>query len=99
MIDLHIIENALLNLSFNYSIIRHATKCVDNWNQTNVPHYIPVVSGDVSLVRAPSGDCYVTIRQIADCGRFEDVVVYVPASGDSEDSYICNRGVITRSGL
>jgi hypothetical protein len=99
MIDYHNIENALLTLSFNYSTIRHASKVVDDWNTNNRHHWVPVVAGNVSLVRAPSGDCYVTIRQIADCGRFEDVTVYVPVTGASEDSYICERGVIARSGL
>ena len=99
MIDYHNIENALLTLSFNYSTIRHASKAVSDWNTNNRPHYVPVVSGHVSLVRAPSGDCYVTIRQVADCGRFEEVVVYVPATGHLETFYICQRGVIARSGL
>ena len=99
MINLHIIENALLTLSFDYRTIRHATKCVDNWNQTNVPHYVPVVSGNVSLVRAPSGDCYITIRQVGDPGEFEDVTVYAPATGDSEDTYICSRKVIAWCGI
>ena len=99
MIDYHNIENALLTLSFNYSTIRHASKAVSDWNTNNRPHYVPVVSGHVSLVRAPSGDCYVTIRQVADCGSFEDVTVYVPVTGNSEDTYICERGLITWSGL
>lgn len=99
MINLHTIENALLTLSFDYSIIRHATKCVDAWNQDSQPDYIPVVSGDVSLCRAPSGDCFVTIRQIADTGEFEDVEVYVPVQGSSEEPYICKRAIVGRCGL
>ena len=98
MIDLHIIENALLTLSFDYRTIRHATKCVDDYNKDSRPDYIPVVSGDVSLCRAPSGDCYVTVREVSDTGEFEDVTVYVPAAGDSE-SYICSRKVVGRCGL
>ena len=98
MINLHTIENALLTLSFGLSKIRHATKCVDDYNQDNRPDYIPVVSGDVSLSRAPSGDCYVTIRQVGNTGEFEDVVVYVPVQGSSE-AYVCSRKVVGRCGL
>ena len=98
MINLHIIEKALLTLSFDYRTIRHATKCVDDYNQDNRPDYIPVVFGNVSLSRAPSGDCYVTVREIGDTGELEDVIVYIPANGDSE-SYVCARKVVGRCGL
>ncbi len=98
MINLHIIENALLTLSFGYSTIRHVTKCVRYHNRIEPQAYTPVVSGNVSLSRAPSGDCYVTIQQIADTGEFEDVEVYVPVDGSSEP-YVCKRAIYARCGL
>lgn len=98
MINLHTVEKALLTFSFSRPTIRHATKCVDEHNQTHVPHYIPVVSGNVKLSHAPSGDCYLTVQQIGDTGELEDVIVYIPANGDSE-AYICSRQIVGRCGL
>ena len=99
MINLHTIENALLSLSFGYSDIRHATKCIRYWNHHEPAAYTPVISGNVSLSRAPSGDCYVTIQQIANTGELEDVQVYVPVDGSSEEPYICKRAIYARCGL
>lgn len=99
MIDYHNIENALLTLSFDYSTIRNASKVVKQFNNDIRTDYIPVVSGNVSLTRRASGDCYVTIQQVADCGRFESVVVLVPVQGSSEDPYICRRFIHQQCGL
>lgn len=99
MINLHTIENALLTFSFDRPTIRHATKCVDKHNQNHVPYYIPVVSGHVSVVHCPSGDCYVTVQQIGDTGEPEKVELLVPVTGSSEEPYICQRAIIGRCGL
>ena len=99
MIDYHNIENALLTLSFDYSTIRNVSKAVNHFNEEIRVHYIPVVVGNVSLTSDPSGDCYVTIQQIADTGEFESVIVLVPAQGSSEDPYICRRFIHQRCGL
>ena len=98
MINLHTIENALLTFSFGYSTIRHATKCVRYHNRIKPQPYTPVMSGNVRLSRAPSGDCFVTIQQIANTGEFEDVEVFVPVDGNSEP-YVCKRAIYARCGL
>ena len=99
MIDYHTIENALLTLSFDYSTIRNVSKAVEYFNKEIRIHYVPVVVGNVSLTSDPSGDCYVTIQQVADTGEFESVIILVPVQGSSEDPYICRRFIHQRCGL
>lgn len=86
MISLHTIETALLTLSFNYSTIRHATKCVDAWNSGDYDICEPVTAGNVELRRANDG-CFVTIQRIADSGHWEYVTVAIPDNGDDFKTY------------
>ena len=77
MISLHNIENALLNLSFDYSVIRDATKCVDAYN-ADPQHYVTV--GDVTLRKVNDG-CWLIVERIGDCGHWQYVDVLIKDSG------------------
>jgi hypothetical protein len=77
MLSLHNIENALLNLSFDYSVIRDAVKSVDAYN--NNPQ-VCVTVGDVTLRKVDVG-CWLTVERLSDCGRWQYVDVVIKDSG------------------
>jgi len=77
MFSLPLIENALLNLSFDYSVIRDATKCVDAYN-SRPQNYVTI--GDVTLRRVNDG-CWLIVEQISDCGHWQYVDVIIKDSG------------------
>ena len=80
MISLHNIENALLNLSFDYSVIRDAVKSVDAYN--NNPQEC-VTFGDVTLreSRFKTGTS-LKINRISDNGNLQFVYVFVKYTGE-----------------
>ena len=82
MILLHNIENALLNLSFDYSVIRDATKCVDAYNKNGQEcvTFGGVTFGDVTLRKVDAG-CWLTVERLSDCGRWQYVDVVIKDSG------------------
>jgi len=86
MLSLHTIENALLTLSFNYSTIRNATKCVDILNNGQFSPYLPVVHGNVTIRRGDA-QTFVTVERIGDCGRYEYVYVLVPDIGEDYKTF------------
>ena len=77
MISLHNIENALLNLSFDYSVIRDAVKSVDAYNHN--PQKCVTV-GDVTLRKVDAG-CWLIVERLSDCGHWQYVDVLIKDSG------------------